>query len=470
MDGLEAVEIKLSNLEFTKRIDSEYYRKGFLDKEHLLLRNSPVPLEQICKFIIGPFGSAFTVDNYTENSSYRYVRGKDVKPFVLQDNDNVYMPQADYLRLKKYALKDNDILISVVGTLGNSAIIKKNNLPAIFSCKSTVLRDHTVNPFFLLTYLNTAIIKDLLLRKTRGAVQLGLNLDDLKSVLVVKFSDEFQTAIENIYLASSKQLDLSKISYDAAEHLLLSHLGLSNFVPNPSGTAVKTLSQSFGASGRLDSEYYQPKYEEVLQAISPHHQRKLGGANGLVNIQKSIEPGSDCYGDEGIPFIRVSNLSKFEITTPDIKLPVTTVEGIEKLYPKKDTILLSKDGSVGIAYKVESDMEGITSGAILHLTVKDTTEVLPDFLTLVLNSKVVQMQAERDAGGSIIQHWKPSEIENVVIPILEMDKQIEIADKIQESFALRKKSVKLLELAKTAVEVAIEQGEEKAMMLLEEMV
>lgn len=186
----------------------------------------------------------------------------------------------------------------------------------------------------------------------------------------------------------------------------------------------------------------------------------------MVDIKKSIEPGSDFYGDVGVPFVRVSNLYKYELSEPDIRIPIDTIDGMEKLYPKKDTILLSKDGSVGIAYKAEQDLHCVTSGAILHLTIRDTAEILPDFLTLVLNSKVVQMQAERDAGGSIIQHWKPSEIAEVVIPVLDMGKQLEISDKIQESFALRKKSAELLELAKTAVEVAIEQGEEKALVML----
>ena len=103
--------------------------------------------------------------------------------------------------------------------------------------------------------------------------------------------------------------------------------------------------------------------------------------------------------------------------------------------------------------------------AILHLIIKDDS-VKPDYLTLVLNSIVVKMQAERDAGGSVIQHWKPSEIENVVIPILSDDIQKQITENIRESFALRARSQQLLELAKTAVEIAIEQGEDKAMELL----
>ena len=54
---------------------------------------------------------------------------------------------------------------------------------------------------------------------------------------------------------------------------------------------------------------------------------------------------------------------------------------IAELKPKKDSILLSKDGSVGIAYKVEEDLDVITSGALIHLSVFD--EVLPDYLALV---------------------------------------------------------------------------------------
>ena len=83
---------------------------------------------------------------------------------------------------------------------------------------------------------------------------------------------------------------------------------------------------------------------------------------------------------------------------------------------------------------LRKDEDLITSGAILHLTVKDKTQILPEYLTLVLNSKLVQMQAERDAGGSIILHWRVSEIENVVVPIIDYPIQEQIAALVEESF------------------------------------
>jgi restriction endonuclease S subunit len=106
-------------------------------------------------------------------------------------------------------------------------------------------------------------------------------------------------------------------------------------------------------------------------------------------------------------------------------------------------------------------MNFISSSGIFHLAEKDNA-VLPDYLTLLLNSKIVRLQAERSAGGSIIQHWKQSEIENVSIPILPMSSQQKIAAKVRESFALRAESKRLLDLAKHAVELAIEQGEDNA--------
>ena len=173
--------------------------------------------------------------------------------------------------------------------------------------------------------------------------------------------------------------------------------------------SCKKLSDSFLASGRLDAEYYQPKYDLLFEKLKGFPTATI---KEIATIQKSIEPGSDAYQEEGIPFIRVANLSKFGLSNSDVKLDTT--QFADTIRPQKDTILLSKDGSVGIAYKMEETQDVITSSAILHLQLT-TPNVLPDYLTLVLNSIVVKLQAERDAGGSIIQHWKPSEKEHIII-------------------------------------------------------
>ncbi|GFI23162.1 hypothetical protein IMSAGC011_01947 [Lachnospiraceae bacterium] len=464
IDGLEIQEILRSKLEFSGRIDAEYYQKNYLVYEEIIHKCKNNKLYHLADFLIGPFGSAYDTNNYTDIPNFRYVRGQDVKPFVLKDIEARYMTEEDFNKLSRYALKVDDILVSVVGTLGNACIVREKDIPAIFSCKSTVIRTNAVNPYFLTTYLNSKFGRNLLLRKERGVIQRGLNLDDLKMLDIPLFSNEFQNVCEKFINEAWKLMDASIDIYKEAEELLIETLGLKNFAPQAETYSVKTFKTSFEDAKRLDAEFYQKKYDDLFVILRQFNCKKLGE---IVTIKKSIEPGSDSYSETGIPFVRVSDITKYGITQPKIKLPYHFIDNIQDLFPTKGTILLTKDGSVGIAYKVEEDTPFITSGALLHLHVLDDNEVNPDYLTLVLNSKAVQMQAERNAGGSIIQHWKPSEIEDVIIPILNKDIQNKISDKVRKSFRFRKESQILLGRAITIVEIAIEQGEEAALKLYE---
>ena len=88
---------------------------------------------------------------------------------------------------------------------------------------------------------------------------------------------------------------------------------------------------------------------------------------------------------------------------------------------------------------------------------------MPEYLTLVLNSVIVQKQIERDVGGSVINHWLVDQVKNTIIPLLDDEIQKEISDKIAESFLKRKQSKSLLEIAKSGVEMAVEKSKEEAL-------
>ena len=70
---------------------------------------------------------------------------------------------------------------------------------------------------------------------------------------------------------------------------------------------IKSFNESFVTKGRLDAEYYQPKYEDYVGKIISQNPQRL---YNIVTIKKSIEPGSKNYDDEDLPFIRVSDFSK----------------------------------------------------------------------------------------------------------------------------------------------------------------
>jgi len=452
LKGLEVVELSLSSLERTKRIDSEFYRKVNLSILNILNKAKHTPLTD---FFMVSDGNHMSISDDFRQEGIKYYRGADIYNFFIEDASPVCISEEMFNRsvMKRSHLAEGDILMSIVGIIGNISLVR-TSAKQTCSCKLAILRPKkSVSSSTVAVYLKTQYAQNQIQKFKRGTVQTGFLLEDADQILMPLFTDRFCGVIEKSVSNINTIILKATMAYSSAERLLLAALGLQYFTPSSEPVAIKSFSESFGATGRLDAEYYQKKYDSLFSALSKLKCDKLGN---FVKIAKSIEPGSEYYSDDGIPFVRVSDITKFGIQEPEIKIPASLTD----LRPCKNTILLSKDGSVGIAYKVEQNMDVITSGALLHLNI--TGDVLPDYLTLILNSIVVQFQAERDAGGSIIQHWKPSEIKQVIIPILDIAIQQQITADIQRSFALRRQSENLLDTAKRAVEIAIERGEDAA--------
>jgi restriction endonuclease S subunit len=69
---------------------------------------------------------------------------------------------------------------------------------------------------------------------------------------------------------------------------------------------------------------------------------------------------------------------------------------------------------------------------------------------------------EKHARQGVQTNLNLTELGDLSIPIFEMDIQQQIADLVQQSFALKAQSTHLLDVAKRAVEIAIEQDEAAA--------
>lgn len=470
MDGLEYSEILFSQIDLGDRFDSDYYTKNYLHISDQMSKVSTEKLGKLATAVASAFYPAAT-QLYSEGDT-AFARCVDCVsyPVITKDQDSKF-EKIPYTFGKKNKgisfIKTEDIIITKVGTPCYASILTDYDEIALSRTVMGLTGIHGIDPYYLMVFLRCKYGFEQLFRQRELTIQYQLTLPRVKAVDVFLADDKLQKAVNRLCGKSREFQKNSNEAYQFAEQTLMEIVKYPDF--SAFGThSIKSINESFTLSGRLDAEYYQPKYDALFETLSRFKCAKLGGANGLVNITKSIEPGSEAYVEEGIPFVRVSDVSRFELSEPEIKLRSDILPNPEVLFPQKDTILLSKDGSVGIAYKVETPMSVITSGALLHLKIRNKSTILPDYLTLVLNSPIVQLQAEQDSNGAIIQHWKPSEIENVIIPILEMDLQKEIAAKVQESFTLRKQSKQLLEYAKQAVEIAIEQGEGVALKWLKD--
>ena len=359
---------------------------------------------------------------------------------------------------ERFALHDGDVLFNRTNSfewVGRTGMYYQNDdVKHTFASYLVkfIPNKQLILPEYLCTFLNSKYgVWDIKRRARQSINQTNVNPEEVKEIEIPILDFAVQKEVQDCLKKANEYRVESQKQYIDAEDTLKEELGIKVFIPDNEAFNIKQLKESFLLSGRLDAEYYQPKYDALFEKLSHYRCNTIGE---IAKIKKSIEPGSDAYCDSGVPFVRVSDITKFGISEPTVYLSRNDYN-VSELRPKKDTILLSKDGSVGIAYKVEEDMDCITSGALLHLNVYNQ-DYLPDYVTLVLNSIIVRMQAERDSNGAIIQHWKPSEIKQVVIPHLPMHTQRIISSKVQQSFALRSESKRLLAKAKQMVEQKIE--------------
>lgn len=466
MSGLECSEILLSQIfedNSSFRIDAEYFYKTLIRDENKLL-DIPHQYLKRKEIVSGPFGSTLTSDAYLVTGDIPFVRVENIKQAFHIDMQNlVYISKRDNERIIGSMLELDDIVMSKVGnsigrfarvdTSVNPCNISENNIGIKLNAYPTCLKH------YILCFFNSKYGYGQVWRRKSGNAQPKLNVQDLSEIPIPVFSEEFYIRISNALIISEKLRKKSEEQYRLAGKLLSHELGLDNWQPSKEKISVRSVAEVEQA-GRWDAEYYQPKYDEILSLAQDVPNKRLGS---IATIEKSIEPGSSAYQDEGIPFLRVQDLTIHGFGETEIHLDPIAFRDAPRV--KADTILLTKDGTVGIAYKVEQDEDAITSGAILHLHLNDN-DINPNYLTLVLNSPVVKLQAEQDAGGSVIQHWKPSEIEKVVIPLLPYAIQERISNKVQDAFKLRHQSRHLLNAAKRAVEIAIEEDENAALTYL----
>lgn len=470
---------QLSEANRNSRMDSQFFHPAYVETINIISNKNYSVVDNIAHITDG--NHLKIAEHFDNSKGVRYLRGQDLSTdMILNDRNIVHIPEASFNNLERSHIFKDDILVTIVGAnTGLVGLVYNPPEKLVANCKLGIIRPYTTRILsgYLYAFLIGRFGQHQLLRSIRGGGQTGLILPDLRSLNITRLSNEFESKIQKVVFSGHFKQAESKKVYEKIQNSILSELKLDSSQPKHQLSFIKNYSETQQA-GRLDAEYYQPKYDEIINAIKSYSDgwKTLGN---IVDIKKCIEVGGSEYLSEGVPFIRVSNISPFEMTKEKYisdwlynELTPTEedvpFEQSKNHQPKQGEILFSKDGTPGIAhYLKEQPQKMIPSGGILRLKNK-TNNINNEYLTLVLNSVLIQEQINRDVGGSIILHWRPDRVRETVIPVLSEAKQLKIQQKVTESFNLRKDAKHLLDCAKKAVEMAIEKNEEVATKWLKE--
>ena len=312
-----------------------------------------------------------------------------------------------------------------------------------------------IDSYYLWLFLHGKVGQKIMLRTASQTGQPHLTIQSIKDLSVPINTKNKKTSKIAFDISIQKQLK-SKQLHKKAEMLLLEELGLLNYKPKHY-VFFETTCKKVIQTKRIDAEYFQPKYEKIIERIE-NYSGGFDFVKKIINWKKSIEVGTNAYTNEGKGFIRVSDFSVFGIEDTTKKISDDLFEEIkDKFQPQKGEILFTKDGTIGISSVVKKDYEGVLSGAFLRLTLKKNYQHHEkECLALIFNSILCKLQVKQLSGGAIIAHLKPSDFEKFRIPLIKLEIQKQITEKIHESYKLKKESKEILEEAKRKVEEEIE--------------
>ncbi|MFZ1529945.1 MAG: restriction endonuclease subunit S [Ferruginibacter sp.] len=460
LEGLEVSVVSFKELNIFNerfRIDAEFLKKEYFQLEQQICKRNYKRLHEVDYDLIHP---AEIQREFVEHGQW-FFRTQNIRPLKIESSNDVYISEEDAKRLKKNVINKYDIVITRTGANYGQTAIYNIDKKALGSSHTFILRNKHFNQFYLATFLNTKFGRKLINKGMYGGSQPEIAPYYIANIPIPDLSIEFQNKIEGVFKNSEYKIAQSKTLYTKAENILLQELGLGNWQPIIKNNNTKTLKESFLSSGRIDAEYYQPKYDEIESILkSKSHaqikQLKTFNSRGLQPIYDA-DGTLDIINSKHIldKNLDYGNFEKTNIENWDLQERA-------RVY-KNDILTYTTGANIGRTQTYLIDNPALASNHVNILRVKG---VNPVYVGFVINSIIGRLQTEKYSAGSAQLELYPKDLDEFIIPILKDGTQKKMADKIQQSFALEAQSKLFLELAKKTVEIAIEENEKKAINFL----
>ena len=367
---------------------------------------------------------------------------------------------------EKFKLNNGDVLFNRTNSyqfVGRTGIYyAADNDGKIFASYLVrlVCNEEIIFPEYLTAYLNTKYgIADIKRRARQSINQTNVNPEEVREIELPILSKEFQELIRKNFRRAYDCLIKADKTYHAAERMLSEALGLDKFKPSNEKVAIKTFSASFGVSGRLDAEFYQPKYDDLKNFVT------IAGTVGeLCKVHdKNFMP----HDEKIYRYIELANVeSNGNISMPDEILGEELPTRARRLVKTGQVIISSIEGSLQNCALITDELDGALCST--GFFVVDSKVFNAATLLILFKSELMQNLMRQQCTGTILTAVSRENFLNLPLPVVARDIQEKIDAQIAESFRLRSESEKLLSMAKRAVELAIEQGEDVAITFLEE--
>lgn len=455
MKGLEISEINLSDLENQKTIGAEYYAPTFLNS-FSRITNSKIPkksLSDCCSLITdGDHGSA----DY-QDTGVPFILSEAVNEGWLSSEKFRFISKTHSETLKRSELTPGNVLLTKTGIYFGKSAVMPDTVPVantIAHVAKLVVEDF-INPYYLSTFFNSIYGYLQLRRRGIKATRPEMKLVEMQDIIIPIPSTIFQSAIEKTVKEGIEVNQKQEYLYQEAERLLLNALNLSNWEPHIPVSHEESASKAFNI-GRFDAEYYQPEYQALLDHVNKYAVRVRQVGEFAIKCERGSLP---IYDEEG-EFFALTSKHILENGLDYENFERTSSIDLNAKVEMYDVLTYMTGANVG---RTAVLLENVTAQVSGDVNILRMDEENPLYVAVVLNSMIGRKQTYRTVTGSAQVHLYSNDIVNFNIPFVTKEVEHEITKCVEAAYIASKQAKQLLFLAKRAVEIVIEEGEEKGL-------
>lgn len=377
-------------------------------------------LGEVCDILNG---YAFKSNQYT-TSGVRIIRISNVQKGYIEDKSPVYYP-CDDENVKKYELKQNDLLISLTGNVGRTALLEEKFLPAALNQRVSCVRlkePDKVLKTYLFHLLNSDYFEQQCMKAAEGVAQKNLSPKWLFEYKIPIYSIERQKEISN----TLDKIDLL-IILRKQQLAKLDELVKARFV------------EMFGSYPENEKAYPVVNVSDIADA-----------GVGVV-----IKPAQYYVTEEcGIKAFRSLNIGEMYIKYSDwVYFSTEGNESNKKSQLHENDLLIVRSGAPGTSCVVTKEFEGCNAVDVI-IAHPDLSKVNPWYLCAYINYPHGKKQIEEGTGGAAQQHFNVGKCNNlkVLLPPLKAQNQFAaFVERVDQQKQRVQKSLEKLELMKKAL-------------------
>ncbi|EHD0152696.1 restriction endonuclease subunit S, partial [Campylobacter lari] len=346
------------------------------------------------------------------NTKFAYIRVAD-----FQDNGTINLQNIKFINentynvLKNYKIYDDNLYISIAGTIGKSGIIPKELNGAILTENAVKLEyiQNNISNKFMYFFTLSNIFKTQIQTSTKIVAQPKLAITRLKQIQIPLPPLKEQERIVGILDESFAKID------ESIKILEQDLLNLDELMQSALQKAFNPLKDNAKENYKLPQDWEWKSLGEICFITDGTHK-------------------TPNYIETGIPFLSVKNISKGFFDLSDIKYISLEEHNklIKRAKPEFGDILICRIGTLGKAIKISLEFEFSIFVSLGLL--KPKVKIISDYLVYFLNSYFIEgwINNNKVGGGTHTAKLNLNILEKCPIALPSLKEQEQIASYLDE--------------------------------------